>query len=139
MVIPSIFHFAHQRLFALKAEALSIYNDAQRRFSESIKSADRSATEEVADKAQKQAAVVVNAPILVSPERARSNIRAAYEKHKEQRGEVVDALGAAIESVRSAKARPETAQDKPTDPQRNRHSRVDTLADLLRESAQKSE
>ena len=72
-------------------------------------------------------------------EQARSNIIAAHEEIEAERLEVVDALGAAIERVRSAKARPETAQDKPTDPERNRHSRVATLADLLRESAQESE
>ena len=124
----------------MPASARQAYDEANRRLSQFIKQADQGdQSPEAVEKRKSDAAVVVNAPILVSPERARSNIRAAYEKHEEQRGEVVDALGAAIERVWSAKAQPETAQDKPTDSQRNRHSRVDTLADLLRESAQKSE
>jgi hypothetical protein len=130
-----------QQTFAnIPASARQAYDEANRRLSQSIKTADRGdQSPEVVERRKSSAASAVNAPILVTPEQARANITRAYEAQESKRQEVVSELSSAIERVRGTKARPETAQDKPTDSQRNRYSRVDTLADLLRESAQESE
>jgi soluble cytochrome b562 len=82
---------------------------------------------ESAELGRKRAAVVVNAK-PVTPEQARKNIEAAYQR---QVAEGVDALSAAIDKVRASKAaavKVETGK-----------AEAKTLADLLRESAQERE
>jgi type II secretory pathway component PulC len=102
-----------QQTFAnMPASARQAYDEANRRLSQSIKNAEQGdQSPEVVERRKSSASIVVNTAILVSPERARANIAKAYEEHENKRGEVVDALGAAIERVRGDKARPETKPD----------------------------
>lgn len=105
---------------SLPASAQEVYEAANRRLSQSIKSAEDPGKDnpEVAEQRRKRAALVVNAK-AVSPEQARANIVAAYERQHEAG---VDVLSAAIDRVKGSKTDDKAETEQVSKP---------TLADLL--------
>ena len=102
IIAPDIQAMVQKHMFAsMPASVRAEYEAANRRFSQSIKSAEDPGKDnpEVAEQRKKRAAVVVSAK-TVSPEQARANIIAAYEK---QHREGVDGLSSAIEREREAR------------------------------------
>ena len=96
-----------RRLFAgMPRHVQAVYEEAQARFSQRIKQAEQPATEQETEKAQKAAAISVNAGYLaskVTPEQACRNIVAAHEKIEAKRQEVSNALADALAQARKAR------------------------------------
>ena len=94
-----------QQTFAnMPASARQAYEEANARFSQTIKQADQGdQSPEAVEKRKSAAAVSVNQPILVSPEQARANIVKAHEKIEAKRQAGVDALADALAKVRQAR------------------------------------
>jgi riboflavin biosynthesis pyrimidine reductase len=85
----------------MPAEVRAAFNEAQRRLSQSIKTAENPSAEspQVAEQRRKAAAIVISAK-TVSADQARKNVVAAYE-HQHKAG--VDALSSAIDRVKASK------------------------------------
>jgi hypothetical protein len=87
----------------MPAEVRAAFNEAQRRLSQSIKTAENPSAEspQVAEQRRNAAAIVISAK-TVSADQARKNVVAAYE-HQHKAG--VDALSSAIDRVKAVRPR----------------------------------